>query len=316
MSKDMFFKTGINSIDEKSNGILAGEVTAIASRPSGGKSRLMQEIAWNMCGISKYNGMYISIDRSKTKLTNDIALFGSCSNFEIEKSNLEIIDTPEISIDELIKLIESRTPEVVFIDSFILIGTDDESEVSFERYQRIMRQLKTLARKLSIPVVITVSCVNNYVSDALTLNEVRGAAVVDIADLILGVTRTPERKISILKNNHLYKYKNFSEILFELNFDNFNDEGLVDGYLNLNLKTKKAAGITTPVTVDAESITFTTLRSSVQSFANCGVEINGDDEIEADEETLYLLFQYLAKNNLIVDYGIVNELPSKDRFRL
>lgn len=198
MKKNDFIETGIEKLDSEIGGLRKGEVTVIASKPSDGKSFILQKLAAHICINEKEKGVYYTIDRSKDNLLREFTEKHDCKLSDDYENTLKIIDVADIYIDALIKNIEEQKPSIVFIDSLILIKIEYDKP-SFEMYQEVMKKLKIAARKTNCAIIVTVSCVNTE-DVTPSLNSVRGSAVVDIADLILIVNRN--QKIFIAKNNH------------------------------------------------------------------------------------------------------------------
>lgn len=136
----MNLKTNINELDNIIGGLNSKELITIASRPSMGKSTLALNIINNVSKEVKDKILYFNLETSKERLKEVIS-----------SDNIEIIDTPNISIED----IKSKCEEIsknglalVVIDYLQLIHTT----INDNSY--IIRTLKLLANELNIPIII------------------------------------------------------------------------------------------------------------------------------------------------------------------
>ena len=140
----MNLKTGFEKLDNLIGGINEKEFITIASRPGIGKSTLAINIINNISKQTNDKILYFNLETSKEVLES-----------KITSDNIEIIDTPVITIEE----IESKCEEVsknglslVVIDYIQLVSSslnkDNSNIVSY-----ISRILKVMTLKLNIPII-------------------------------------------------------------------------------------------------------------------------------------------------------------------
>lgn len=141
----MNLKTGFEKLDNLIDGINKKDFIIIASRPGIGKSTLAINIINNIVKQTNDKILYFNLEIPKEVLKN-----------KITSSNVEIIDTPAITIEE----IKSKCEEVskndlslVVIDYIQLVSSslnkDNSNIVSY-----ISRILKVMTLKLNIPIII------------------------------------------------------------------------------------------------------------------------------------------------------------------
>ena len=141
----MNLKTGFEKLDNLIGGINEKEFITIASCPGIGKSTLAINIINNIAKQTNDKILYFNLETSKEVLES-----------KITSNNVEIIDTPAITIEE----IEGKCEEVsknglslVVIDYIQLVSSslnkDNSNIVSY-----ISRILKVMTLELNIPIII------------------------------------------------------------------------------------------------------------------------------------------------------------------
>lgn len=172
--------TGYPELDDLLSGLKPGNLIVIAARPSMGKSSLMLNIAANVAK-GKSTAVIFTLEMSSQEVIE--RLIGSASQIniptvkrlggklpdptkkkllaaieELKKYDLHIEDggcaMPTmimLKLDDLIK--EGTTPAVVFVDYVQLMGTGGGESRQVE-IGLISQQLKALAKKYHIPVVL------------------------------------------------------------------------------------------------------------------------------------------------------------------
>ena len=148
--------TGINALDELVS-LKNKELITIASRPGIGKSTLLLNIINSVSKRTNNKILYFNFENSKNSLLK-----------KIKNNNIEIIDTPNLSILDIENIIKTYRKEdivLVAIDYLQLINMKNEvSEIS--------RELKSLALELNIPVVL-ISQLSSNSKDIPTLIDLR-----------------------------------------------------------------------------------------------------------------------------------------------
>ncbi len=161
--------TGINALDELVS-LKNKELITIASRPGIGKSTLLLNIVNSVSKQTNNKILYFNFENSKNSLLK-----------KIKNNNIEIIDTPNLSIldiENIIKTYKKEDIALVAIDYLQLINMKNEvSEIS--------RELKSLALELNIPVVL-ISQLSSNSKDIPTLIDLRkNGALVQDSDVII-----------------------------------------------------------------------------------------------------------------------------------
>lgn len=161
--------TGINALDELVS-LKNKELITIASRPGIGKSTLLLNIVNSVSKQTNNKILYFNFENSKNSLLK-----------KIKNNNIEIIDTPNLSILDIENIIKTYRKEdivLVAIDYLQLINMKNEvSEIS--------RELKSLALELNIPVVL-ISQLSSNSKDIPTLIDLRkNGALVQDSDVII-----------------------------------------------------------------------------------------------------------------------------------
>lgn len=161
--------TVINALDELVS-LKNKELITIASRPGIGKSTLLLNIVNSVSKQTNNKILYFNFENSKNSLLK-----------KIKNNNIEIIDTPNLSIldiENIIKTYKKEDIALVAIDYLQLINMKNEvSEIS--------RELKSLALELNIPVVL-ISQLSSNSKDIPTLIDLRkNGTLVQDSDVII-----------------------------------------------------------------------------------------------------------------------------------
>lgn len=161
--------TAVNALDELVS-LKNKELITIASRPGIGKSTLLLNIVNSVSKQTNNKILYFNFENSKNSLLK-----------KIKNNNIEIIDTPNLSIldiENIIKTYKKEDIALVAIDYLQLINIKNEvSEIS--------RELKSLALELNIPVVL-ISQLSSNSKDIPTLIDLRkNGTLVQDSDVII-----------------------------------------------------------------------------------------------------------------------------------
>lgn len=142
----MNLKTGFEKLDNLIGGINEKEFITIASCPGIGKSTFAINIINNIAKQTDDKILYFNLETSKEVLKS-----------KITSDNVEIIDTPAITIEE----IESKCEEVsknglslVVIDYAQLIRPATFNPFSSKILSQVSHTLKNMTLKLNIPIII------------------------------------------------------------------------------------------------------------------------------------------------------------------
>lgn len=172
--------TGFRELDELTNGFQPSDLILIAARPSMGKTALGLNIAQNAAILHKKTVAFFSLEMScdqlvmriissETKVDSVKIKKGNQSNSEWKKiiefnsvaqeSDIELyIDdtsgiTPGEILSKLRKLKSTKGLDMVVIDYLQLMTTNARTENRQQEIASITRDLKAIAKELSIPVV-------------------------------------------------------------------------------------------------------------------------------------------------------------------
>ncbi|WP_340694838.1 replicative DNA helicase [Hydrogenobacter thermophilus] len=170
--------TGFLDLDILTTGLHPSDLVIVAARPGMGKSSFMLSMAINMAMEEKVPVIIYSLEMSKEQLTmralsmlsgvplqnmrrgfikeeERSRLIGSA--LELSRCEIYIDDTPTLSTTDLRiktrKLKKERGVQVAFIDYLQLLRPPVRKSSRQEEVAEISRNLKALAKELSIPVV-------------------------------------------------------------------------------------------------------------------------------------------------------------------
>jgi replicative DNA helicase len=175
------YPTGFVDLDHITGGLQPGHLIVIASRPSMGKTTLAVNIAQNLSvkRNKKIATAIFSLEMSKEQLAMRIisatagidygrAHTGHLKDSDLIKLNnakelliqsaIHIDDTPGININELLtkarRLKTDHNVGLIIIDYLQLMRDDSKPELGQEEISRISSALKTLARELTISIIV------------------------------------------------------------------------------------------------------------------------------------------------------------------
>ncbi len=143
----IMLNTGFRNLDEILGGIKEGELITIASRPGMGKSTLIIDIINNIAKQTKDRILYFNLETSKKILQE-----------RITSDNVEIIDTPAITIEEIRSICEEASRNglaLVAIDYIELVTASSNENIFNKIIDYISRILKTVALELNIPIIVS-----------------------------------------------------------------------------------------------------------------------------------------------------------------
>lgn len=146
-------KTGFNDLDNIVK-IKGGDLIVIASRPAMGKSTLAINILRNVAIKEKKPVLLFSLENSKETIINKLSIRNSMdASIFIDASVPQTINNIFKKSCEL-KGIENI--ELIIIDYLQLIQFNKNKVLSRDNeIKEILKMLKTLAKKLDIPIIIT-----------------------------------------------------------------------------------------------------------------------------------------------------------------
>ncbi len=167
--------TGFAEIDKKTNGLQPSNLIIIAGRPSMGKTSFAMNIASHVAMVEKRSVAFFSLEMSKNDLLMRLIATTACVNGEklrsgdlsdddwekiadasdlLSNSKLYLDDTPQISVTEIrSKCRRIKDLSLVVID-YIGLMRSESKENRQQEVAALSRQLKALARTLSVPVIV------------------------------------------------------------------------------------------------------------------------------------------------------------------
>ena len=136
--------TGYEELDKVIGGLENGKLYTLASRPGVGKSTLALNIINNAFKQSKDKILYFNLETPKDLL-----------NERITSDNIEIIDTPRTTIEEIKNKCESTTDlSLIVVDYVQLIYTSSFNGSRLEEREYITQIFKSIATDLNVPILV------------------------------------------------------------------------------------------------------------------------------------------------------------------
>ena len=171
--------SGLDALDELTNGFQKSEMTIIGARPSMGKTALaltmMQHIAIENAVPCGFFSLEMSATQIGQRFFSQIALISgntirggvlTTADFKkltdaAERCNpapLYIVDAPNIKLLDLRalarRMVSNYGVQIIFIDYIGLITSENPAAPVYEQQSAISKSLKSLARELEIPLVV------------------------------------------------------------------------------------------------------------------------------------------------------------------
>ncbi len=172
--------TGFSALDKCLGGLQKGQLYTVAVRPGMGKTAFLLSIANNMAIKDDHAVAIFSTERSNIKMTRRIIESETGMSLEklqagtfrdsqkdhmnsllsyIAKAKIYIDDTAPISVDNLVgkavQLNDSFGTDIIIVDYLELITVLENSGADrITQLSEILRQLKAMARRLDIPVLV------------------------------------------------------------------------------------------------------------------------------------------------------------------
>ncbi len=170
--------TGFLELDTLTTGLHPSELIIVAARPGMGKSSFMLSMALHMALVEKVPVAIYSLEMSKEQLVmRALSMLSGvplqnirrgflneedmekliASALDLTRCEIYIDDTPNLSTTDIRvktrKLKKEKNVEVVFVDYLQLLRPPTRRSSRQEEVAEISRNLKALAKELSIPVV-------------------------------------------------------------------------------------------------------------------------------------------------------------------
>lgn len=208
--------TGIQEIDDYTNGLTKGNLIILAARPGMGKTSFALRIARNVSETKKV--IFFSLEMTvrelsvklvametgiplkslnKGEISDDIwkKIITSFKNIKNVGANLIIDDTPASTIERIkSKIIEIGDADLIIIDYLHLIRMENSTGNDFFDLTIISRELKNLAKEFDVPVIclsqLSRAC-EQRADHRPTLSDLRGSGSIEQdADIVFMLYRS------------------------------------------------------------------------------------------------------------------------------
>ena len=210
-------KTDYEDLDKIIGGFYPGELTIIGSRPATGKSSFLITLIKRITLISCIPGLFFSIEMPAIRIYSRlVALISGISyfivrgyidsDFSLKRDNDKpdifvnllkqvqdfpfiINDKAHININEICaearKVCKKKRVQIIYIDYFGLITTDNKKDPFTAQASCIIKKLKNLALELNIPIVITCMLSRCAEPSQPQLKDFECSAIENISDNII-----------------------------------------------------------------------------------------------------------------------------------
>ena len=208
--------TGIQEIDDYTNGLTKGNLIILAARPGMGKTSFALRIARNVSETKKV--IFFSLEMTvrelsvklvametgiplkslnKGEISDEIwkKIITSFKNIKNVGANLIIDDTPASTIERIkSKIIEIGDADLIIIDYLHLIRMENSTGNDFFDLTIISRELKNLAKEFDVPVIclsqLSRAC-EQRADHRPTLSDLRGSGSIEQdADIVFMLYRS------------------------------------------------------------------------------------------------------------------------------
>lgn len=208
--------TGIQEIDNYTNGFSKGNLIILAARPGMGKTSFALRIARNVSEFKKV--IFFSLEMTmhelsvklvsmetgiplkslnKGEISDDIwkKVILSFQNIKNIGANLIIDDTPASSLEQIkSKILEVGSVDLIIIDYLHLIRIEKSTGNDFFDLTMISKELKNMAKEFDVPIVclsqLSRAC-EQRADHRPTLSDLRGSGSIEQdADLVLMLYRS------------------------------------------------------------------------------------------------------------------------------
>ena len=211
--------TGIPSgfllLDEMTSGFQRSDYIVIGARPSVGKTALVLSMALHISAKKNIPAAFFSLEMSDMSLVMRMlagesrvdhrkiktGLLKSSDYSELLEAAetlydmpLYIIDTPNMRIQDLrtqARRLRSREKvEIIFIDYMTLVTPENSKQQTYDQYNEVSKNLKSLARDLEIPIIVLSQLGRKTHTNNPNLSDIRAAGGIEQdADLVIFLIR-------------------------------------------------------------------------------------------------------------------------------
>lgn len=228
--------TGWTTLDMATNGMMGGDLVVIAGRPGMGKSWLLMEMA-NACHDEGLPIVVTSMEMGTTQLVRrwlgrrsgynpnlirsgelstyaEEAVMAAAAEMTENGGTVKLLaGNMEKSIASIEAMVTDHEPAVLFVDAAYLLSPSGRKRGYVSRWENIsevVRELKQVAIRYDIPVVISVQFNRNQKNSsrkALDLGDIAGSdSIPQDASIVLGIRTGPpphdntQRIVQVMKN--------------------------------------------------------------------------------------------------------------------
>lgn len=228
--------SGWPTFDAATMGMMGGDVIVLAGRPSMGKSWLLMEMA-NSCHLDGSSAAVVSMEMSKMQLVRrwvgrrsgfnpNLIRGGELGTYSHEQllSVMHDMESDPVPIyfmagdmrkkvDGIEAMVLEFSPKALFVDAAYLLSPSGVAKGYISKWESIgevIRELKQLAVRYDIPVIISVQFNRNQKSSSkkeLDLGDIAGSdSIPQDASIVLGIRQGPtpfhkvQRIVEIMKN--------------------------------------------------------------------------------------------------------------------
>lgn len=185
-SSSVRISTGLPTVDHYTQGLIPGQVTAIASRPGVGKTILSITLLLNALKSNK-NALVFSLEMSRKEILHRLgsaagirsmndANFADLHEESFGGGKVTVDDnsqTPETMRELALKISKAEKLDLIVIDSFELLERNPDERFN-EALGRI-RAVRALALELNVPIVVVSSLNRDHKEGEAQLSELKGS---------------------------------------------------------------------------------------------------------------------------------------------
>ena len=207
MKEQEYIFTGHRRIDIPTYGLKPGQLVAVGSKPSGGRTSFGIDCALHASGKQDVPTIFFSLERSKDNLEKLIAI----KNDTIP-DKLYIDDTPALSIDDFENKLKDAIVEhgvrLAIIDYVQLIrGPEELKGYRIQEMANIVHKLKESAEKFGITIIMLSQMseypfLGSYFRETPEI-EAQSDVVIEIENYIPKVKKFAEPKIPLKEDGSL-----------------------------------------------------------------------------------------------------------------
>lgn len=241
---------GIKHLDYLTKGMIADTVTTVVAKPGVGKT-WFEVLVGAYCQLNNYKVLQLVTEMSDDIMRDryEAMLFGMCEgefsyshfksgslSLEAEKKYFEFLDNALPTFEPLIvehvdgvmsaaALIDKHKPDIVLIDGMYLMSDDQGAKEDWARLTHISRDLKLLAKRIHIPILVNTQLDQKAKSKNTNLSDIKYAqAVGQDSDTVIELYRDELMLQDREMGARLLKQREgiLGKVIFQWDFDKMN----------------------------------------------------------------------------------------------